>query len=242
MSVDLTSLAEIKRRLFRRLVHYYGRDDAGKNLHKLLACLSQSIHELGEALAEIKGDWGLSSATGHKLDVLAARYGVYRTEGESDDDLRYRLNTEVWIDTSTGHVNDIKGILGRVLEIPPEEISVYLNSSPSLGIDIIDSFMEVAIPEQYLDEDTTEDIFMFAEAETVPDLDSDYGFDYGRFLYSPDSNIGVEVAAILDEIVAAGVGFTVSAEGGFMFSDWPTVPNLDDDDGFDAGKLSGIII
>lgn len=246
MTVSLTDKDAILARILRRLPHYYKREyDASRNSHRLLQAVAEQLADLGQACESVRKDWSLFNATGHKLDILGERFGIYRGLDEADDDFRTRLTTEVLIETSHGHVGEIKNILGRVLSIPPEEIAVYLNYSPSLGIGIeegIDSFMEIEIPLVYLEEGAEEDIFMFADDAVVPDFDSDYGFDYGRLLFAPTLDISVDIDAILERIVAAGVGFTVSGRGGFMFSDWPTVPNFDDDDGFDAGRLSGILL
>jgi hypothetical protein len=238
----LTDRSEIEKRVLSRILHYYGRENTGKNTHKLLSTCVDLVESIGEAADAVRKDWSIGAATGNKLDILAERYGVYRQADEPDESLRERLYTEVLICTSSGSVDELKTILERVLEIPGEEIEIYLNTSPSLGIDIIDTYIEISLPLAYFGELETPDIFMFADSETVPDFDDPYGFDYGRLLYGvvglPDTT---EIYALLERIVAAGVGFTVSGYGGFMFSDWDAVSNFDDDNGFGAGMLSGVI-
>ena len=238
----LTEQTEIEKRVLARLLHYYGKENTGKNTHRLLSTCVDLVQEIGKAAEDVRKDWSISAATGDRLDTLAERYGVYREAGESDEDLRERLYTEVLICTSAGTVDELKTILSRVLEIPGEEIVIYLNTSPTLGIDIIDTYIEVGLPLAYFGELETPDIFMFSDEDTVSNFDDPYGFDYGRLLYGvtglPDTS---GIYALLERIVAAGVGFTVSGYGGFMFSDWDTVPNFDDDNGFEAGMLSGVI-
>ena len=238
--IDLTSKEEVKQRVLRRLIHYYGREDTGRTTHRIVRALSESVAVIGTELKNIGEDWTLT-ASGDKLDVLAERYGVYRDKDESDEALRERLYTEVLICTSVGSVNHIKQILERVVGIPAEEIEVYLNYSPSLGIDPIDAFIEVSIPIMYLTAPEELNIFQFADEETVPDFDSDSGFDYGRLIFYSSPDYSQQFDEILERIVAAGVGFTVSGRGSFQFADDPVTPDLDSDDGFDAGTLSGVL-
>ena len=238
--IDLTSQEEVKQRVLRRLIHYYGREDTGRTTHRIVRALSESVAAIGTELKDVGEDWTLT-ASGDKLNALAERYGVYRDKDESDKDFQERFYTEVLICTSIGSVNDIKQILERVVGIPAEEIEVYLNYSPSLGLDPIDAFIEVSIPLLYLTAPEELNIFQFADSPTVSDFDSDSGFDYGRLIFYSSTDYSQQFDEILERIVAAGGGFTVSGRGSFQFADDPATSDLDSDNGFDAGTLSGVL-
>ncbi|MEM4531236.1 MAG: fibronectin type III domain-containing protein [Thermofilaceae archaeon] len=221
----------------RSLFHY----DRGKpRIAAFLEPAAVEFERLGAALIALYDQLFLETASGPALDAIGARWGLRRAEGQPDQEFRERIRLEIQICLSSGTTDQIKDIVCRWFSWPPGIVEINRNYSKLLNM-ARDAFYEIRLPLSLLIDPNDPKWFRFAQTEELV-LQSERGFDFGRFKYPLDLwnwRLVYELDTLLDRITAAGVEWLIATFGGFRFSLDPLAPTENSDRGFDRGKLVG---
>lgn len=99
------------------------RKDDGEltNLQKVIKAIVSQAQDAENVNNELFSERWLSLAVGVQLDELGIILGVYRNDGESDEDYRERLQFQIFINSSVGSPEDAINILS------------FLNRSDHIG-------------------------------------------------------------------------------------------------------------
>lgn len=222
----------------RSLLHY---DRGRPAVRAFLDPAALELERVGTAALALYDQLFLETASGPALDAIGARWGLRRAEGQSDEEFRKRIRLEIHICLSSGTTDQIKDILCRWFSWPPGIVEINRNYSKLLNMGR-DAFYEIRCPLSLLIDPLSPNWFRFAQTEEEPVLQSERGFNLGRFKYPVDLwnwRLVYELDALLDRITAAGVEWLIATYGGFRFSLDPLAPTEDSDRGFDRGLLVG---
>lgn len=118
--------------LVKRLSSAY-RKDQGSNLYKLMLAISQELDEIEQAIEQVRDSHFVELASGKSLDMLAKIFNIKRSAGESDEDLRGRLQVELQRYLSSGTLSDIRNVIEYFTGLQPGEYELLEAPGARLG-------------------------------------------------------------------------------------------------------------
>lgn len=161
----------------------FQQTDDGDPLHEYLRVYAQQFSRVDAFIDTIYEQRFIDTATGQELAKIGAATNVSRRNGETDDELRYRIRLERVVGRSNGTANDIVTVLGAAFGSDRARITV----EPADGEPVLRLF----VPQPVLDavplsrtalEETlrggipagtglaiiTDDVFAFADPDEQP--------------------------------------------------------------------------
>ncbi|WP_290597027.1 MULTISPECIES: hypothetical protein [unclassified Archaeoglobus] len=109
------------------------RKDEDSNNYKILSTIAEELSEIEQVIEEIKVARFVEVARGRSLDYIAKLFNLTRKSGESDDELRGRLQVELQKYLSCGTLKDILDVVVYFTGLDSKDIKVVEAPKAILG-------------------------------------------------------------------------------------------------------------